>query len=690
MQETGDPYTSLKLLFDISRELTSSLDFSLLLRRILILSTKSLEASSGSIVVLDEAGKAVDSAMYYNGEVHEETTDRLQISLDSGLAGWVVKNRAPALVVDTSQDERWVRRDPEKSTTSTPMSSMSAPLIVRDDLVGVMTLSHREAFTFTKRHLDLLQSIADQAAIAVLNARLYDASKRRAEVMSALAESAASITESLKIDEVLQRIMNQASRALQVDAVSLALIDPVQGELQFSSATGPVRDDLIGLRMKVGEGIIGWVAKEDQAVIVHDVENDPRFSSQVFEKTGYTPNSIAAAPIHTQGVVIGVLEVLNPEKPFNEDDLNVLQGIGNLAGSAIEHARLFEEVAQAHRRYRELFEDNVSPIIITDKEGNIHEANRQAMLMTNFTEPGLLRRNIHHFHQTNWGIVGQEFAELENGETVSYESSIFPREGKELHVEVFVRKLIIDDDVRYQWIFQDISERRNLDLLREDLLHMIYHDLRSPLANVVSSLDLISTMIPTEDDPSLRSIVQIAIRSTERVQRLASSLLDTARLEAGQKIGNVEKVVLPDLINDVVEIVQPFADSKEHDVSTRLPQKEIEVMVDPEMIKRVAINLLENAVKYSPDGSTIVVGAVPQAKFVQVWVEDNGRGISERDQEVIFEKYTRASDASTGGSKGLGLGLAFCMLAVENHGGKIWVESELGKGSRFTFTLPVA
>jgi signal transduction histidine kinase len=110
------------------------------------------------------------------------------------------------------------------------------------------------------------------------------------------------------------------------------------------------------------------------------------------------------------------------------------------------------------------------------------------------------------------------------------------------------------------------------------------------------------------------------------------------------------------------------------------------------MIRRVFINLLENAIKYSKEGMMITVGAKRAGDFVELWVKDEARGIPKADQARIFEKFARVQiiAGATGATKGLGLGLAYCKLAVEGHGGKIWVESEVGKGSRFAFTIPVA
>jgi PAS domain S-box-containing protein len=678
----------LDLLVHISRELASALELRLVLERVLKLSLQNVSGSSGSIIVLDDQGHPLDSVIVVKDKVIQETTEQLKFTLQDGLAGWVSKNRAAALVQDTSADSRWQRTPGGQEK---PKSVVSAPLLARNSLVGIMTLTHPQPGFFNEDHLSLVKIIADQAAFAVLNARLYAESQRRAGIMTAIAESASSIGASLQLDEVLQTILEQTTRALEVEAVSLALIEPGGGELVFRAATGQRSKQIIGLRIKLGQGVAGWVAKEGKGILVQDAQNDPRFYSKVDEATGYKTRAIACAPIRAHGKVIGVIEALNPNAgPFDAADLPVLDGIGNLAGTAIEHAQLFERMEAARSRYRELFEDSIDAILITDWEGNIVEANRQAELLVGFDDTTLHKMNVHHFHQADYKALGKDLVNLKQGRSISYESVLQGKDSNQINIEVYVHPIVVDGVEQLQWILRDITERKRLDNLREDLASMIYHDLRSPLANVVSGLDVLQMMLPADEDPTIRSVLDIAMRSTERVQRLANSLLETSRMEAGQRIGNPEPTPVTDMIQAALDAVSPSAQAKEIKLEAAVVKGLPKVMADPEMIRRVLINLIENALKYSGEGQKITVGAKRNDEMVEISVQDQGRGIPKSEQERIFEKFARVQVGATGNTKGLGLGLAYCKLAVEGHGGKIWVESELGKGSRFIFTLPVA
>jgi len=271
---------------------------------------------------------------------------------------------------------------------------------------------------------------------------------------------------------------------------------------------------------------------------------------------------------------------------------------------------------------------------------------------------------------------------------VSYESILRAQPSGQLPVQVYVRNILSEGNSQLQWIMRDVSERKDLDRLREDMLAMIYHDLRSPLANIVSTLEILSNQSSANGEYSPSSLLKIALRSTERIQRLTDSLLDINRLEADQAISDRQIVAPYVLINESVEVVSPAVKSKEIDVQVQVPHDLPAIQVEADMIRRVMINLLENAIKFSPSRGKIWVEAHHEQGFIIISVRDSGPGIPSEDKERIFNKFTRLDVSSS--PRGLGLGLAFCRLAITRHGGRIWVDSEVGRGSTFNFILPVA
>ena len=692
MKYNGEETTtraSLDLLYNISRELTAALDLSTVLQRVITLSMSNVGAVNGSIIVMDESGEPVEGIICVGNKIIENATQQLVETLTNGLAGWVVNDMQGALISDTSKDERWLFRPDDEKDRTGPKSVVCVPLIVREQLVGVLTLVHPSPGFFNQSHLDLIQAIADQAGIAVLNAILYEESQRRTRVMTALAESASVITVSLNLDEVLQRILSQISDALRVEVVSLALVDPQKEILTFQASSVGTENSLIGNQVKLGEDLAGRVAKDGQGQIISDTSEDNRFSLEYERNLELEIRAIACAPLKSRGQIIGILEAINPiEGRFDPDALEVLTGIGSLAGSAIDHARLFEQLQATHQRYHELFQDSIDSILISDWHGNIIEVNRQAVLFTDFDETSLLTQSIDHLLIIDKEEIKVNIGNLGPGDTLVYETKLRTRQGKQIPVSVYTRTVIVDDGTKLQWLIRDLSERQKLEGLREDLISMVYHDLRSPLANVVSSLDVFNAMLPQDGDPAYRSLLNIALRSTERIQRLTNSLLDMSRLESGQPVVNLFSTSPMLLAVDAVEAVSPVAETKNQIIKLTMPPDTPPVLVDGDMIRRVLINLLENAVKYSPPDGEISLGADIEDDMARIWVQDTGPGILTLDQEQIFDKYTRLNPK--GSQKGFGLGLAYCRLAIEGHGGQIWVDSVEGEGSRFSFTLPLA
>jgi PAS domain S-box-containing protein len=679
--------SSLELLYHVSRELASALDLRTVLQRVLFQSLKNVGGERGSIVVLDDNGKTLDAAIVYGMQIHDHTTQQLRETMERGLAGWVMRKRQPAWIPDTSKDERWLRRPDDAVDRSGAKSALCVPLLARERLVGVLTLVHPVPGAYTKDHFDLMQAIGDQAGIAVLNARLYAESQRQARVMTALAASAATINATLRLDEVLKRILDETIQAMQVETVALALTDS-GGSLIFHAATGQNSEGISRQPIPPGQGVVGWVARAGEGVVIPAVQEDTRFLPEVDQFAGLDVHALACAPIHAQGRVIGVLEAINPVSGlFDPDALLVLVGIGNLAGSAIQHAQLFERLQAAHKRYRELFDDSIDPIFITDWKGNILEANRRAAVLSGYTSKQLHGMAIYALHDARPETGDARLDKIKTGHTHSYESVLRDKTGRASPIEVHVRRVVFEDVESLQWTFRDISERKALDNLRNDMTAMIYHDLRSPLANIVSSLDVLTSLFQGEESESVKSVMTIAMRSTDRIQRLISSLLDISRLESGQAIVSQQAVLPASLAGDAVEAVRPMTESRRQVLKTALPPKLPSIWVDADMIRRVLINLLENASKFTPPEGTIEIGSQAEGNWVQMWVQDNGPGVPFSDQERIFDKFTRLKAEGMPG--GLGVGLAFCRLAVTGHGGRIWVESQPGQGARFILTLPV-
>lgn len=678
----------LELLVRVSREVAAALDLRTVLQRVLFACIQHVGGERGSVVVMDDHGRPVDATIVYGRQFHDHTTQQLRETVERGLAGWVVQNRKAALVPDTSKDERWLRRADDANEKSGAKSAICVPLMARERFVGVLTLVHSVPNTFTVEHLELMQAIADQASVAVLNARLYTETQRTARVMSALAEGAAAINSSLEMQDVLRRILHQTMQALQVETVALALADQPGGDLVFRAAAGNNSGNIPGARVTAGQGLAGRVMRDGQGLVLPAVRADAAFS-EADRLNGVEMRGLAIAPIQSHGKVIGVLEAINPISGFFDPDaLVVMTGLGSLAGTTIANSQLFEQLQNAHKHYRELFEDSVDPILITDWEGRVLEVNRQAVSLSGYSNEQLRTLNIKQLHEIDFEKTGPQFEALKDAASCIYESALLREDGGQVSIEVHARRADFDHADAIQWLLRDITSRKELDELRNDMTSMIFHDLRSPLGNIVSSLEMMSGMVP--EDETVNSMLNIAKNSTGRITRLVNSLLDINRLEAGQKITDQNSIDPVALVRESIRDVEPSVTARQHKLTNRATTVLPLIWVDVDMIYRVLVNLLENAIKFTPVGGRIDIGAQTNedGMSVKFWVRDNGPGIPPSERDRIFEKFTRLRHKSKTG--GLGVGLAFCKLAVHAHGGKIWLESEPGNGTTFWITLPVA
>jgi len=472
-----------------------------------------------------------------------------------------------------------------------------------------------------------------------------------------------------------------------VETVALALQDDHTNDLVFRAAAGRNSEIITGKRIPDGTGLTGRVIREGQGIVVPSVRQEPAYS-EADKLGGIEMRAIAIAPIQSQGKVIVVLEAINPiSGTFDPDALVVMTGLGSLAGTTIQNAELFEQLQRAHQHYRELFEDSIDTILITDWNGKVLEANRQAATLSGHAVGKLHSMHIGELHDVNWSKTGLNFDVLKHSDGCSYEASLRRADGGTTPIEVYARRAEFDDTDSIQWILRDITARKELDELRDDMTSMIFHDIRSPLGNIVSSLEMMSGLMPV--DETLNSMLNIARNSTARIQRLVNSLLDINRLEAGQQILDQNAVDPLELIRESLRDVEPAANGRQQTLVNTTMGVLPYIWVDVDMVHRVLINLLENSIKFTPVGGRIEIGAqVQDGLSVIFWVRDTGPGIPAADQGRIFEKFTRVRGKSR--TSGLGVGLAFCRLAVLGHGGKIWVESDAGNGTSFWLTLPVA
>lgn len=505
---------------------------------------------------------------------------------------------------------------------------------------------------------------------------------------------------------LIHALRNQDSNTRGVLQTALTMTSEIIGVQQGSVVTfrkDDRADDILTLQPEanlentrklwnrlITRGLIGFVHHGRRTIVVRDITTDPRWprlgEAPELPKTG----SAIGLPMEKNGYMYGVMTLIHSEVDFfDEAMIEWLNAVVDTISSVIGSAIVMNATPKDENHYRWLFEDAVMPIIITDLDGYIIDANRRACEMLRYKRQDLLKLPISAIHRMGTGPVGAgRFESLQTGNEVQFRSTAWPSEGPDIPVTVRARRVFFDNYDVIAWVEQDTSAQMELDQLRQDLTAMVYHDLRGPLHTVYSSLATLGRLLNGSNPPAVNDLLQVGIRGTRQLSRMIESLLDIQRLEEGKAVLDPKPTSLHSLMANAAQLVQPLASESNQKLTFTLVDELPFVTCDSDMILRVITNLMENAVKYTPMGGAIKLGAERTAEGVRVSVTDSGPGIPKHMQRQIFDKFSRVKYKDA--PKGLGLGLAFCRLAIEAHGGQIWVESEPGEGSSFVFTLPVS
>ena len=237
---------------------------------------------------------------------------------------------------------------------------------------------------------------------------------------------------------------------------------------------------------------------------------------------------------------------------------------------------------------------------------------------------------------------------------------------------------------------QKNEELTHLDQLKSDFMATMSHELRTPLTSVIGYSDMLLSGVTGELNERQTNFVSSILKNGESLLNLINDVLDLTKIEAGRLELNLEAVDLRSALLGVLPVVKPRAADKRIKVSTYLPTDVPPVIADPAKFNQVLLNLLTNAIKYTHENGNVSVEARSQDGFIEIWVTDTGIGIGQEDIDRIFQRFTQVDSSASRSQGGTGLGLAITKELVELHGGRIRVQSKLGKGSSFIFTMPIS
>ncbi|MGM3307816.1 response regulator [Anabaena sp. WFMT] len=261
------------------------------------------------------------------------------------------------------------------------------------------------------------------------------------------------------------------------------------------------------------------------------------------------------------------------------------------------------------------------------------------------------------------------------------------KDGTEFPAEASISKLDVGSECVYTVILRDITERKQVERMKDEFVSVVSHELRTPLTSIHGSLGMLASgLLPTDSEQGKR-LLEIATDSTERLVRLINDILDIERIESGKVKMERENCNLDELISSALNIMQPLANKA--GVNLSISSLSVQLWADPDRIVQTLTNLLSNAIKFSTSSSTVWLTAKQQKTEVLLIVKDTGRGIPSDKLDSIFERFQQVDSSDSRNHEGTGLGLAISKSIVQQHGGKIWAESVLNEGSTFYLTLPI-
>ncbi len=720
---------TLALFNDVSRSATAKLELGDVLNTVVEMIPRLLECDHGSIFLLDaESGQYVPRAAY---GFELEPISSLAFAPGEGLVGAVAESGMPLAVDDVRQDPRFIP-GPEELELG---AAVQAPLMIGSRVMGVLCGSRRHPYRFSPTEVATLSALADYVAVAVENARLFDEVRRFSQELErrveertqALAEAMRKLTEerdrvealyrltsqlsiSLDLDRVLNRALELVVEAVGAERVAILMLEPDSGKLIYRAALGAevkLPPGGIPTRFSRGEGLAGWVVEHREAVIVPDIRQDPRWVEP--QEKGREYSSALAVPLLVADEVLGVLLLFHAQPDyFNEDHLLLVETAGIQVANAINNAELYSLIRdQAERlgsmlkaqqvegaKSRAILEGVADGVIVADADGKIVLFNAAAERILELPRAKATGRTtsemlgLYGSQARDWMEAVARWAEQPGTYTADEYLAARLDIGDRIVSVHLAPVLMADEFLGTVSVFRDVTAEVEAERAKTEFVSTVSHELRTPITSIKGYVELLlmgAVGILTGDQQHFLSVTKANV---DRLTVLVNDLLDISRIESGRMALSPRVMRVEEVVNQVVMEMEARAVAKGLTLRSDVPPALPEVVADPDRVAQVLTNLVVNACHYTPARGEIAVSARVQGDEVHVSVRDTGIGIAPEDQEKIFDRFFRVDDQLVQEEPGAGLGLSIVQSLVEMQGGRVWVESELGEGSTFTFTLP--
>lgn len=537
-----------------------------------------------------------------------------------------------------------------------------------------------------------------------------EALERRVVELDSLQVMAQALSASLDFDTILTAIYSQVARLMPAHVFYIALYNEETREMSFPLVVEE-QQRVTWTPRRWRNGLTEYIIGHGKPLCLqHD------FAAQLaalgLELIGAPAASWLGVPILAGNKTLGAMVVQSPTTPHLYDAFHeeLLLTIAAQAGLVIQNAYLYARTDEAlARRVQEL--DSIlraarDGIILLDRHWRVLAINRALTDYLGLTQTDWVNQYLadivvsaeEHNLLQRVGYTLPQFHEdcqaLEQGHDPFLTACIYKEGPPERYLERTLAPVRDQDGAPMGWllVFHDITEQHNLARLREDMTHMLVHDLRSPMAVLRSSLELIQLDVEDGNYAGLPNILAMAHEGSERMLNMISQLLEINKLEEGKMPVRPELLETAEVVYEAAARIAPLAVAAHIDIETEITPNLPPLYADHELLLRVLHNLLDNAIKFSPDHSTIHLWAKRDGQTppqLLLGVKDHGQGIPATAQEKLFKKFQQVV-SKKGRRAGSGLGLPFCKLVIEAHGGQIWMESAPAAGSTFLIRLPLA
>ncbi len=550
-----------------------------------------------------------------------------------------------------------------------------------DLLKRAMRLGINDYLSPPLRSEEILRSVKNSLEMAhrrkdaqLIEARRFTSSlQRQLDELETLTRLGRTVTSTLDLDGVLAAIIDAAVELTGSEEGSLLLIDETTGELYMRAARNFQEDFVRTFRLPITDSLAGSVIRSGETILLD--ENTPQKI-----KTAYLVQSLAYVPLQINGHVFGVMGVDNRQShlPLTQRHVKLLKALAGYAVIAIENARLYSDVTIERNKLSTILTGIQDGVIVVDPEQRLTLVNRAARDAFTLPQDANLNSRL-----VNDVFTLPEIQELlaSDGSALTSRTEISPDESR-----IFSAQVSSINGVGQAVTLHDITNLKKLDRIKTDFVHTVSHDLRSPLTAILGYVELIERAGPVTD--LQRDFIRRVQISVHNITHLVDDLLDLGRIESGFDVRK-ETVGLDQIIHYSAESFKKQLAEKGHHLQINLPKDFPTLLANPVQMRQMVDHLMDNAIKYTPQGGTVSVQGEVEQNQVILQICDTGIGIPSMDLPYIFDKFYRASNASAEMS-GTGLGLAIVKSITENHGGRIWVDSTMGKGTIFTVVLPFA